>query len=190
MPCLSGLVLSLLPGLDETGTELADKVMKLLDEICSATQLTAFYHAIWKSLLITPYARLPALYYLNERLPKDASKINTENALTILTPMIPEKDRLVAEGLVRSLKDSNALVQRAALELLANHFRMDRHIWNEEVCSTVVSAALLVVTRKDTSLNRRLYTWLLGNTDGTGTQYFIANSKGPTVRAVKSIFGT
>lgn len=33
IPCLPGLVLSLLPGLEESGTELAERVMKLLDSV-------------------------------------------------------------------------------------------------------------------------------------------------------------
>ena len=61
-----------------------------------------------------------------------------------------------------ALKDSSILVQRSMLDFLLAFLPVDTSylLPNEKV--TLVAAALEVLLRRDMSLNRRLYTWLLG----------------------------
>uniref|UniRef100_A0A3Q2PRF8 DOP1 leucine zipper like protein B n=1 Tax=Fundulus heteroclitus TaxID=8078 RepID=A0A3Q2PRF8_FUNHE len=69
-----------------------------------------------------------------------------------------------------SLQDSNVLVQRNMLEVLLYFFPFATCLdpaepgvaLSAEDMITVVSAALLTLLRRDMSLNRRLYAWLLG----------------------------
>ena len=61
-----------------------------------------------------------------------------------------------------ALRDSSVLVQRSMLDFLLAFLSVDTNylLSNEKV--TLVAAALEVLLRRDMSLNRRLYTWLLG----------------------------
>eukprot|EP01132_Coremiostelium_polycephalum_P011391 gene11391-13950_t len=197
-PCLNGVVSSLLPGLEEGQGEIYELVLKLLDNFCKSTSTTLFYQAIWKSLIITPYNRLSAINYLLNRLPKD---IDGTNQIMYL----PEKDTLVAQALSESLLDSNILVQRNMLELLTVYFSISSNIFSETALETIIKAAIMVVTHRDMSLNRRLYSWLLGtsndnnsskdnnsstiiSTATNNTEYFIKYGMKSTINAFKVLF--
>lgn len=64
-----------------------------------------------------------------------------------------------------ALEDNNLLVRRGALDLLVNCLRADGAAIKKaspEDRTILMNAAISVVLRRDLSLNRRLYTWLLG----------------------------
>ena len=115
-----------------------------------------------------------------------------------MAPYLPDKDKLVLKALSASLMDEKVLVQRDTLELLVSHFRIESELFSEPHLHSLVRAALLLVTRCETSLNRRLFSWLLG-TDISKIQsepaeaeyaqkYFGTLSKAPTVAALHSLF--
>jgi hypothetical protein len=64
-----------------------------------------------------------------------------------------------------ALEDDNLLVRRCALDLILQVLRLDgvpmQRSSNEDRI-IIMRAATGVVMRRDLSLNRRLYTWLLG----------------------------
>ena len=63
-----------------------------------------------------------------------------------------------------ALEDENLLVRRAALDILLQSVRVNSHIVKraQKVDRAILMrAATGVVLRRDLSLNRRLYTWLL-----------------------------
>ena len=62
------------------------------------------------------------------------------------------------------LEDSAVLVQRNTLDLLTTAFPFHSSQLTRDDQSEVLDSALLVVLRRDMSLNRRLYAWLLGVT--------------------------
>lgn len=64
-----------------------------------------------------------------------------------------------------ALEDENLLVRRGALDLLLQSLRADSaaiKMAQAEDRTILMRAATSVVLRRDLSLNRRLYTWLLG----------------------------
>jgi hypothetical protein len=64
-----------------------------------------------------------------------------------------------------ALEDDNLLVRRGALDLLLSSIRVDSAAVKQarpEDRTIIMRAATGVVLRRDLSLNRRLYTWLLG----------------------------
>src|SRR5882762_2701422 len=64
-----------------------------------------------------------------------------------------------------ALEDDNLLVRRSALDLLLQSLRIDSAAVQKasaEDRTMLMRAATSVVMRRDLSLNRRLYTWLLG----------------------------
>lgn len=64
-----------------------------------------------------------------------------------------------------ALEDENLLVRRSALDILLQSIRVDGFAVRKahaEDRAILMRAATGVVLRRDLSLNRRLYTWLLG----------------------------
>ncbi|EGG15782.1 hypothetical protein DFA_10625 [Cavenderia fasciculata] len=182
--CLNGIVSSLLPGLEEGQGEIYEAIHKLLDQFCRATSTTMFFQAIWKSMVTTPYNRQAAINFLLTRLPKDFK--DDSNQVVYL----PEKDLLVAQALSDSLCDHNILVQRNILEVISLHFPISLKIFSNEAIENIIGSALRVVVIKDMSLNRRLYSWLLGPQDKSSMvdiNYFLNHSKQSTISSIKKL---
>jgi len=79
------------------------------------------------------------------------------------------------DALCASLQDSNVLVQRSTLDLLLIVFPIHCCHLTQSDTVTVLTAAITVVLRRDMSLNRRLYAWLIG-TDANGVPVSTAAS--------------
>ena len=62
-PGLNGLLLGLLPGLEE-GAEYYDRTNDLLEEFCEAADPPFFYTGVWECVLNCPSVRLPAATFL------------------------------------------------------------------------------------------------------------------------------
>eukprot|EP01117_Protostelium_nocturnum_P017404 TRINITY_DN7085_c1_g4_i1.p1 TRINITY_DN7085_c1_g4~~TRINITY_DN7085_c1_g4_i1.p1 ORF type:complete len:1777 (-),score=358.26 TRINITY_DN7085_c1_g4_i1:8-5338(-) len=180
VPCLSGLILSILPGLEDETSEHYERVMQLMDHIRSVVGSTLFYRSLWNGILVSSNARLPAFTYLMERVPKNSDSKDLETIL-------PEKNWIVIRALQACLHDdSNVLVQRSALDLLSFLVPMHFTFFDDKELSMLIMSALSVINRRDMSLNRRLFSWLLGN--GEQDDYFIRYSKNTTVLAIKQLF--
>jgi hypothetical protein len=80
------------------------------------------------------------------------------------------------EALSASLQDANVLVQRSTLDLLLCAFPMHCNQLPRSDMVTLVTAAINVVLRRDSSLNRRLYAWLIG-TDSNGLPIMMTSQK-------------
>ncbi len=66
------------------------------------------------------------------------------------------------EALCASVQDASVLVQRSALDLLLLGFPMHNSQLTRPDMIKIITAVIKVVLRRDMSLNRRLYAWLLG----------------------------
>jgi len=82
---------------------------------------------------------------------------------------------LQVDALCASLQDSNVLVQRSTLDLLLQVFPIHCCHLTQSNTVTVLTAAITVVLRRDMSLNRRLYAWLIG-TDANGVPFNVIAS--------------
>ncbi|PIO34532.1 hypothetical protein AB205_0097240 [Aquarana catesbeiana] len=175
-PGLQGLLTGILPGLEE-GSEYYDRTNTLLEKVASAVEQSAFYSALWGSLLTSPAVRLPGITYVLSHLNR---KLSMEDQLYIIGSDI----ELMVEAVSTSVQDSSVLVQRSTLDLIlfcfpfhmsqaADGHRSGVTDGNGEASALmtmatrpdmirILSAALRVVLRRDMSLNRRLYAWLLG----------------------------
>ena len=103
------------------------------------------------------------------------------------------------EALCNALQDASVLVQRSLLDFLLIAFPLHNSQLTHSDMAKVVQASINVLLRRDMSLNRRLYAWLLGTTavgtltierkQGEGvdseSSYFLAYSKELLVQALK-----
>lgn len=65
-------------------------------------------------------------------------------------------------GICISLLDTNILVQRAILDLLITCFPLAQCKMDSNDITLILTAGFTVLLRRDTSLNRRLDSWLFG----------------------------
>ena len=90
---------------------------------------------------------------------------------------------LMIRAFAAALEDDNILVRRNGLDLILQALRLDgmaiQKASNEDR-AIIMRAATSVVMRRDLSLNRRLYTWLLGPDENAEQQiaYLRAHSLG------------
>jgi hypothetical protein len=88
---------------------------------------------------------------------------------------------LMIRSFAAALEDDNLLVRRSALDLLLQSVKIDSGAVKNaqaEDRGILMRAATGVVLRRDLSLNRRLYTWLLGPAEKSDAQlvYFRSNT--------------
>ena len=97
----------------------------------------------------------------NQKLKSEASAISPSvNAVTSPEP------GLLIRCFATGLKDEQLLVQRGFLELLTTHLPLSSAVLHQKMVEKdlqeLVAAAASVVSRRDMSLNRRLWSWFLG----------------------------
>ncbi|KAG0365844.1 hypothetical protein BGZ54_006153 [Gamsiella multidivaricata] len=158
-PCLKSFMIGLLPGLDEEGSEFFDRVLNIMDNLRKAVDETFFFQCMWLILITSSPHRGPALHYLGRRMPL---LTNTEDVAFVLG----DDAGLMVRAFSATVGDSQLLVQRAMLDLLVVHFPISNGLIEDNDLKVLVKAAVGVVLRKDMSLNRRLYAWLLGAQEG------------------------
>lgn len=82
-----------------------------------------------------------------------------------ITAIVGRDIGLMIRAFAAALEDDNLLVRRSALDMLLQTMRIDSAAMKRakpEDTAILMKAAVGVVLRRDLSLNRRLYTWLLG----------------------------
>jgi len=137
-------------------------------------------------MLTTPSARGTALNFLARRLPRlnadegefsydySVMIIQAETKLSADISNVVGKDiGLMIRAFAAALEDENLLVRRGALDVLLQTMRVDSfaiHKAQRYDRAILMRAATGVVLRRDLSLNRRLYTWLLGPDEKSDNQ--------------------
>uniref|UniRef100_A0A665VI29 DOP1 leucine zipper like protein A n=1 Tax=Echeneis naucrates TaxID=173247 RepID=A0A665VI29_ECHNA len=185
-PGLQGLLTGVLPGLEE-GSEYYDRTNTLLEKVAAAVEQSAFYSALWGSILTSPAVRLPGVSFVLLHLNR---KLSMEDQLYVIGSDID----LMVEAVSTSVQDSSVLVQRSTLDLILFCFPFHMSQATRPDMIRILSAALHVVLRRDMSLNRRLYAWLLGprstrqsNPEDYASHYFNTFSKDMLVQAMVGI---
>lgn len=191
-PALKGIILALLPGLEEETSEDFEPALRTLNKIRNVVnQLETQQHGLeekasgqyfWQCLFLAsitnPSRRMGVLAYLNRHLPKlgiidvkaalsgKANENAHDNSFAIAESIISPEPGLLVRCFASGLADEQLLVQRNFLDLLVTHLPLHSPILQSRISrddfERLVVAAAGVVTRRDMSLNRRLWAWFLG----------------------------
>ncbi|EAW48672.1 dopey family member 1, isoform CRA_a [Homo sapiens] len=105
-PGLQGLLTGILPGLEE-GSEYYERTNMLLEKVAAAVDQSAFYSALWGSLLTSPAVRLPGITYVLAHLNR---KLSMEDQLYIIGSDI-ELMAMVGILQVNGFGEENTLMQ-------------------------------------------------------------------------------
>ncbi|CAG8547676.1 3387_t:CDS:10 [Dentiscutata erythropus] len=180
-PVMKAFIIALLPGLEEEGSEFFDKVLSLLDYLSGIVEKSYFLQSMWLVLITCPALRTPALNITSMRIKDVAVDLGDDVGIMV-------------RAFSATLGDKQVLVQRAILELLVVNFplKVDNFgdIMQKDDLILLMKSATSVVLRKDMSLNRRLYAWLLGPGEHIEQQieHFQAYAKSAVVSALKGSF--
>ncbi|KAL2809667.1 protein dopey [Aspergillus granulosus] len=191
-PALKAIILSLLPGLEEETSDDFEPTLRLINslrEIASRMDTHRpgaeanssgqyFWQCFFLASITSPSRRSGVLAYLNRYLPKlgvtdrrpsrhdeaDAAKVSQD--MVVADSVILPEPGLLIRCFATGLTDEQVLVQRNFLDLLVTHLPLSSPILQsritEDDLQRLIIAAAGVVSRRDMSLNRRLWAWLLG----------------------------
>lgn len=190
-PALKALILTLLPGLEEETSEDFERTIKLLNGFKHAIRPPRsqelgeshssgdeyFWQCFFLATITSSGRRLGSLAYLVRYLPKlgisssnDPSVSGKEDlkeeARRLAEMLTSPEPGLLLRCFAAGLADEQLLIQRGFLDLLVTHLPLHSDVLQKRVkpedLELLIKAAVGVVIRRDMSLNRRLWTWLLG----------------------------
>lgn len=160
-PCLHALISCILAGLEEN-SDFYQRTFYLLKNICQSTSQEYFYTCLWNAILTSSnqMTRHQGIEFVLKHFDK---KLTLEDQLYLIGTSI----FTMINAVCSCLQDSNSLVQRTTLEFLVTCLPM----YNTQIISDdkiqLILIAIHLVLRRDSSLNRRIYCWLLGqNSNG------------------------
>ena len=149
---VSGLVISVLPGLEDQGSpEAVSNIYTLFDGI-SRIDSECLSSAIWMALLRTPKARIGALMWLSKR-----------------REMRSPDPYLVTNALIAGFNDGNVIVQRMTLDLAKSNFPLNSSEMRLESKIALLEAALRLLKKQDFTIMRRIWEWA-NFSEGTSEQ--------------------
>jgi hypothetical protein len=164
-PALNGFLSGVLPGMEE-GSDHFDRTNKLLESVCEASHPPIFYGALWECVASNQAIRLPAITFVLAHIDRkgrrgggDTTPVSVRQSYLLGNDM-----DVMVRAVCQAVQDSSVLVQRNALDLLLTMFPVHENVLPETDMASVVTAACSVLLRRDMSLNRRLFSWLLGST--------------------------
>ncbi|XP_033338749.1 protein DOP1 homolog isoform X2 [Megalopta genalis] len=195
-PGLSGFLSGVLLGLED-GSDHFDRTNSLLEKVCEGVGPEHFYACLWDCLASNSGIRLPAISFVlthfNKKLPMEEQRF-----------IMGTDTNIMVTALCAGVQDNSVLVQRSALDLLLVGFPVHNSQLTRVHMISLVTAALVTILRRDMSLNRRLFAWLLGTevstsilkrktvstvsetTENTPT-YFDMYSKEMLIEAIKAL---
>uniref|UniRef100_A0A915EYE9 Dopey N-terminal domain-containing protein n=1 Tax=Echinococcus canadensis TaxID=519352 RepID=A0A915EYE9_9CEST len=171
-----GLLQGLLPGLEE-GSEFFERGNSIIEKFCSVVGPDFFYTCLWQVLIHAPSVRhFGTAFILNH--------FNKRRHLSTQACFFGTSTAVLLKSIRCLLADNVVLVQRDTLDFviltlpvhLVASTSSQKQQKRRDQCShplegrmaasemrDLVAAALTVLLRKDASLNRRLFMWLLGS---------------------------
>ncbi|EPB67077.1 Dopey protein [Ancylostoma ceylanicum] len=158
-PALPGFLAGVLLGLEE-GTEFYDRSLSVLDRVCEGVGERAFFACLWQAVLGSPSVRLPAMLYVNAKFDKTRS---LDDQIAIVGDHV---NHMVAALCAVANDSGSPLVQRNLLDFLCAAFPLDSTNLTSDDFVQLLMRCMFVVLRRDMSLNRRLYTWLMNPSGG------------------------
>jgi hypothetical protein len=185
-PIMKSLVLSILPALEDETSEDFERAMSIMSRLESVLDpheedmdpspegAGYFWQCIFLAVVTSTSRRQGALNYFTRRLPSFGVSKESQRENVVGTPRLsfsaeaaltPESGLLI-RSFVCGLSDPHPLIQRGFLDLLVTQLPLSSPVLQERVSKSdfdrLTTAAVCVLLRRDMSLNRRVWSWLLG----------------------------
>jgi hypothetical protein len=181
--CTKAILLSLLAALDDTTSEFFDQTMDLIESLKSHLKdITHFWQCLLLIIVTSPDKRAGAMEYMTRKYPSFTTPPISEDidsdidaiVSNHILPHLSEDARaclgtepgLLIKAFSTAMRDENLFVQRGFFDILLSklplHLPLYTYIINETLMQQLFVSVTSTVLRKDMSLNRRLWNWLLG----------------------------
>jgi hypothetical protein len=185
------LLLSLLPGLEDENSEVFNDVLAVLEKF--KTKLnddSVFWQAIFMSIIGNPEKRLGALRWCTRKMPvfkstqqvsgSENSPNSSESGLSSEAKacLSPEVGMIVHAFSVAIAAENDIVVIRGYFDLLLTHIPLSSDVFDTTIShkdkELLLMACVKVTLKKDMSLNRRVWNYLLGpeTEDADRSKYF------------------
>ncbi|KAJ8107899.1 hypothetical protein OPT61_g8551 [Boeremia exigua] len=185
-PALKAIILALLPGLEDETSEDFERMVAALDRLREAVHdqtndmadakssnghASHFWQCFFLASITNASRRQGALSFLTRRLPKFgvSSSKNAQQAASLsleAEAAVHPEPGLLIRCFESGLSDPQLLIQRGFLDLIVSNLPLDSPVLQQRISRAdlerLVAAAAGVVSRRDMSLNRRLWAWFLG----------------------------
>lgn len=173
------LISSLLPGLDDENSEAFQDTFAIVDLLKrNLNHDSHFWRLVFLCIIENPERRLGALAWCNKRLPTfqtfkvDDCENFSEEASACLSPEPGLMVRAFATAINSSTlfnPASDIIVVRGFFDLLLSHVPLGSYVVNQKLAPAdkqlLIMSCVRVTLKKDMSLNRRLWNWLLGDSE-------------------------
>ena len=151
----------MLPGLEE-GSDHYTRTNNLLEAVAEAVSPHLFYSSLWECVATNATIRLPALTFVLSHIVRAGRGQQAVGGIEQQLHLLGTDIEVMCRALCLALRDTSALVQRAALDLLLLGFPVHQPQFVVGAMVGLVTSVLSTLLRRDMSLNRRLFSWLLG----------------------------
>ena len=135
------------------------RILGIMERIWHEIGRTELLDALWNSIILSSSCRVAALNLLSTKLQQE-QRNNKE---------IVDYDKPLSRAAFQAaLSDNNAYAQRMALDLILVIYSFDKRtslMFTGDHIAMVLCPALSVLLRRDQSLTRRVYCWLLGDSN-------------------------
>ncbi|KAK1940346.1 dopey, N-terminal domain containing protein [Babesia divergens] len=190
LPCLIGMLICILPGLDDDKSESYEQVYKVLERISDCVSERNYMRALWIILLNASKIRQSTLMVIANKLAPGLPMLPPER----VEILVPHRHVLVMKSLEATTDDESLLVLREMINMLIKHFPLDSNILSDSDKSRLCRHCLKLLTKRNWSLNRRLYHWIFNATNDFNTatealdlDYFTKYSKDILIKAIKDL---
>lgn len=153
LPCLSSVLLSILPGLEDETAEHFGRVFELVTKLKSLYP-KEFIAIFWGLMAGTSKHRVAMINFLARDLPSGP------HSRADLMAICGHDTNLVSKAMTAALQDRNPLVPRGVMDILVTHFPLNQGYLPDDDLLPIVKEALLLLLRRDMSLTRRYYSWV------------------------------
>ncbi|PFH37119.1 hypothetical protein BESB_035770 [Besnoitia besnoiti] len=187
IPCLSGLLVSVLPGLDDDKAPVFTYVLSTVWRLRDCVGERTFAAALWLALRRASRVRLAALSVLNQLItPSLPALLDDKERISAL---LPDREELVIGALEATFGDPSPLVKRQLLDVLIKDFPFDRPLLTRRETVRLLRAALRVLPLREWSLTRRFIQWITTHPDGIldviDLSFLSKHVKGPLIETFK-----
>jgi hypothetical protein len=190
------LLTYLLPSIDDERSEFFDASLALVDTLQKGlNDDSLFWQSIFLITVTSEERRLGCLVWFNKRLPdlnivipppEDAEnntqehykselrKTFSKDQLALITP----EPGILIRAFISALESSNLLIQRGFFDLLIKKLQIDSTVLQKlsppKDLQALIMSVIHAILKKDMSINRRVWNWLLGpeTTSALHLEYF------------------
>lgn len=164
--CLTGLLVSILPGLEEQNELITKQIKEIFGSLREKLSDYVFYGCLWSIIIRNQKLRLMGMKYINETIPpyKVFEESTKEQQEEHINKYFPKLSTMVINTLSAVVEDTDIQIVRTGMDFILKTLPLncsDILLTNDQKITLLISALNLLV-KNEYSTTRRLSQWLLG----------------------------